>query len=91
MAGWMDGWMDTTLLAFYFQYKIHPISIGQVVGWVGSEGGLVELLREMSLPLLTIGVKLSGFPTGSTTTNQTPAERAVTQRSVYFATTITRR
>jgi len=80
-----------TLLAFYFQYKIHAISIGQVAGWVGSEGGLVEWLREMFLPLQTVEFKLSVCPTGRTAINPTAAERAGTQRSVYFVTTITRR
>jgi hypothetical protein len=73
----MERVVSPTLLALYFQYKIHPISIGQLAGWVGSEGGLVEWLRVMFLPLPTIGVKLSGCPTGSTATNQTAADRAV--------------
>ena len=80
-----------TLLTFYFLYKIPPICIGQVGGGVGSEASLVECLREMCLPSPTVGVKLSGWTTGSAVTNQTAAEGAGTHRSVYFATIITRR
>jgi len=83
--------VSLTLLTFYFQYKIRPISIEQVAGGLGSEAILVECLREMCLPSPTVGVTLSGCPTGSTATNQTATESAGTYRSVYFATTFTRR
>jgi hypothetical protein len=51
--------VSLTLLTFYFQYKIHPISIGQLAGGLGSETSLVAPLREMCLPASTVRVKLS--------------------------------
>jgi len=88
---WWGRVVSLTLLTFYFQNKIHLISTGQVAGGLDSEASLVECLREMFLPSPTVGVKLSGYPTGITATNQTDAQGAGTHRRVYFATTITRR